>query len=333
MSGWLQRGSIRKTRKFRREREKAGLAGVALSACEESTHSRKIPGGADQRSTRDSLRVSPPWRVVEFGMSTSRFEKFAFRLLARLPVSALQRIEMESGLALGKGWGTGTVRREVEAARRQLSRFPRVVGKGELVVLDVGANVGKWTESLLEAEPKARVYAFEPSTEGFRELAKKFSTMSNVQIVKAAVGNVSGSATLWSDTPGSGLASLTRRKLDHFNIDFDVSEEVDVVTLDEWCEFNEVSPNLIKVDVEGHELDVLSGGVNTLKSVDVVQFEFGGCNIDTRTYFQDFWYFFNQLGFKLYRVAPRGVLEISKYRELDEAFRTTNFLAVSRRKS
>lgn len=53
--------------------------------------------------------------------------------------------------------------------------------------------------------------------------------------------------------------------------------------------------------VEGHELDVLAGAEEALKSVQLVQFEFGGCNIDTRTYFQDFFYFFQQHGFAIHR--------------------------------
>jgi hypothetical protein len=62
-----------------------------------------------------------------------------------------------------------------------------------------------------------------------------------------------------------------------------------------------------------------------------LQFEFGGCNIDTRTFFQDFWYFFKSYNFDIYRVGPFGVKEIVAYSELDEFFSTTNFIAVNRK--
>ena len=240
----------------------------------------------------------------------------------------LRTIETASRVALGKGWGAGTVREEVAACLGQLPGYSP--GEG-LIALDIGANVGDWTESLLKASPQASVFAFEPSGEAFEKLSQKFSTTPNVRLVRAAVGNTNGVATLWAPLPGSGLASLTKRRLDHMGIDFDHSENVDLVTLDEWCELNKVSPTLIKIDVEGHELDVLQGGLNTLKGVKVVQFEFGGCNIDTRTYFQDFWYFFEKLGFKLSRITPSGLTEVSKYREEDESFQTTNFIAVATR--
>lgn len=60
----------------------------------------------------------------------------------------------------------------------------------------------------------------------------------------------------------------------------------------------------------------------------VLQFEFGGCNIDTRTYFKDFWQLASMEGFIIYRMAPVGLVCIDRYRESDEFFSTTNFLAV-----
>jgi hypothetical protein len=62
----------------------------------------------------------------------------------------------------------------------------------------------------------------------------------------------------------------------------------------------------------------------------VVQFEFGGCNIDTRTYFKDFWSFFSERGFELHRVSPFGAVKIVGYREADECFTTTNYIAVNK---
>jgi hypothetical protein len=66
------------------------------------------------------------------------------------------------------------------------------------------------------------------------------------------------------------------------------------------------------------------------KSIDIVTFEFGGCNIDTRTFFQDFWYFFDEANFKILRITPSGYLNpLQSHKEIDEQFRTTNFIAVS----
>jgi len=61
-------------------------------------------------------------------------------------------------------------------------------------------------------------------------------------------------------------------------------------------------------------------------SIDFIQFEFGGCNIDSRTYFQDFYYLLKD-NYKIYRIVKDGIYPINQYREMYEAFITTNYLA------
>ena len=68
-----------------------------------------------------------------------------------------------------------------------------------------------------------------------------------------------------------------------------------------------------------------------LSETSVLQFEFGGSNIDTRTFFQDFWYFFKENDFAIFRITPFGVERIGRYRESDEFFFTTNYVAINRR--
>jgi hypothetical protein len=82
------------------------------------------------------------------------------------------------------------------------------------------------------------------------------------------------------------------------------------------------------MDVEGHELEILLGAPEVLKNIKIIQFEFGGSNIDTRTFFQDFWYYFQSTGFEIYRLTPSRPMLIKNYNERDEVFRATNFIAV-----
>lgn len=233
-------------------------------------------------------------------------------------------IELDMKHMQGKGKGGETVSAEVEAVFGVLT-------KDEIlnpIILDVGANEGLYTQALLNQFPNAKVFAFEPSSTSRARLVDRFRNDNRVSIYPFALGSKVETRTLYSDQAGSGLASLTKRRLGHFNIDFEHEEKIEVTTLDFWAHSKNLLPNFIKIDVEGHELEVLKGGTNTLKSVRVIQFEFGGCNIDTRTYFQDFWYFFQDRGFNLYRISPSGPLRIEHYSEEDEYFSTTNYLAV-----
>jgi len=194
-------------------------------------------------------------------------------------------------------------------------------------VLDIGANFGIYSEAVLRVAPLSTIFAFEPSSVARKQLERRFAGNNSVKIVPFALGNTKSTDILWSDSAGSGLASLTKRKLDHLSIDFNSWESVEVTTLDAWASTTNIVPNLIKMDVEGHELDVLKGGLKTLALAQAVQFEFGGCNIDTRTFFQDFWYLLTEAGFTIYRISAGGPVHISRYSEVDECFRTTNYLA------
>lgn len=240
-----------------------------------------------------------------------------------MPDAIAKKIEHVGRIAQGKGAGSFTVAAESAAA---ISLLPPA-SRSRLTAVDIGANIGDWTAALLARNPAAAVTCFEPSEIAFARLSDRFAHTPNVQLLPLAIGRDPGTAQLWADQPGSGLASLTRRRLDHFGLDFSHSETVQMVCLDDWCSEAGCTPDLIKLDIEGHEMDALAGGQDAVSRALVVQFEFGGCNIDTRTYFQDFFYYFRHAGFDLFRLSPRGLVPVAHYRESDEAFVTTNFFA------
>ena len=96
-------------------------------------------------------------------------------------------------------------------------------------------------------------------------------------------------------------------------------------------QLNKSTIDLLKIDIEGHELEAFAGFGRSLNFIRVIQFEFGGCNIDTRTFFKDFWYFFKKNKFDIYRVSPFGPMRLERYSENYECFRTSNYLCVNLR--
>lgn len=225
----------------------------------------------------------------------------------------------------GKGYGgRATIAAEVRAATRFLPA-------SEAVVFDVGAHAGEWTLALLEAAGSRiqAVHAFEPSAHHQAALAAIAD--ERVRPLPLALGEAAGERVLFADRAGSGLASFYARRLDHFGIAMGEREMVRVTTLDAFmAEHGIPKIDFLKLDVEGHELAALEGAGRALASgaIRALSFEFGGCNIDSRTYVQDFWYTLGGFGYRLYIVNPLfGVSPLEAYDERHEVFRTTTYIA------
>ena len=220
---------------------------------------------------------------------------------------------------------------ERAVVRRLFRRHPGTAGP--LCIFDVGANKGQFARLVCEQGGKRpfALHCFEPGSGAFKELVHCWAGRENIRLNDFGLGVVLGTRELYFDSPGSPLASLTKRDLSHVGLEMSDSETVRIETLDSYCQREEISRiDLLKLDVEGHELNVLLGGARLLqdKAIAAVLFEFGGCNVDTRTFIKQFFYFFAGHGMRLGRVTPAGhVRYINRYSESLEQFRTTSFLA------
>ncbi len=240
-------------------------------------------------------------------------------------------IERTAAKFQGKGYGSATCRREVSAAKAYIPAE-------NLVVFDVGANTGHYSREWLAQGGRAlkELYAFEPSTHNHMSL--EAITDPRFHLIKKALGKENGVSTLYTNAPGSGLASLTKRNLSFKNgIEMSIEEQVEVATVDSFLDENNIpSVDLMKIDVEGHEYDVLQGAQHSIQSgkINAVAFEFGGTDIDTRVFFQDFWFFFQKHGFDLFRINPFfAPIKITRYHVSLESFDISNFLAIRSKES
>lgn len=242
---------------------------------------------------------------------------------ARLAASLTRRLLRAQGIGAGTRAGESGERR---ALARTLN------GKHNPIVFDVGANVGAWTLGAKAVCPGAQIHAFEPSQSHRTQFDASTRALSDVTLVPTALSAETGTATLYKDQDITGLASLTQRELSHKGVTMDQTETIETQTLDGYVAAAGVSHiDYLKIDVEGHELDVLRGAQATLAAnkIGAVQFEFGGCNVDTRTFLRDFYALFDGLGYTLHIIRPNGALAPMKgYREYYEQFATTNYLAL-----
>lgn len=199
----------------------------------------------------------------------------------------------------------------------------------DFILFDIGANIGQYSKMVSEKYPKSRIYSFEPSKHTYRLLLDNIGDDIRIKPINIAFGEKNTRKNLYSNHDGSGMASFYQRVLENKSIEFNKIEIVEVVTLDYWVKLNKIIPDYLKIDVEGSELSVLNGGINTLRNVKAVQFEFGGTAIDARKYFRDYWNLFTGMNFSIYRYTPSGLMKIIEYSEKEERFEYMNYVAIS----
>jgi len=199
-------------------------------------------------------------------------------------------------------------------------------------VFDVGANEGEYCTELLEniRIKDLQVYCFEPSGHAFGKLKSKHGSVPGVLLNNFGFSNKIDRMALYSNTPGSPIASLfpLERPFGAEEPLFDF-EMVEIITIDHFLAESKISSvDFLKLDVEGNELNVLLGASQSISSgkIKAIQFEFGTCNIDSRTFFRDFWNLLSPR-YNIYRVLKNGMYPITFYNELDEVFATINYFA------
>ena len=148
--------------------------------------------------------------------------------------------------------------------RPEIAILSMLIRQGDTVV-DVGANIGYFAVTFSRlVGPKGRVLACEPSPLCLDRLksACDGSGASNVKVLGTALGARSGSAPLahYDEEQQLGLGSLQRDPGRSKSIDVPVSRLDDLLKAEAIREVD-----LIKIDVEGHEPEVLAGGWRLMK--------------------------------------------------------------------
>lgn len=147
-----------------------------------------------------------------------------------------------------------------------------------------------------------------------------------------ALGRLPGEMPIYGVSCDSGMASLIERNLTHYGMSASLQEMTKVGCLTDYCEKCGVSQiDLLKMDVEGFELEVLAGAEKLFADgkVQMCSFEFGGCNVDSRTFLRDFYEFFERHGMIINRITPSGtVMPLGRYSVSLERFLTTNYVAM-----
>jgi len=214
--------------------------------------------------------------------------------------------------------------------------LPRVISGSSPVFFDVGANVGQIALGLRRGFPQARIWAFEPNPMTYALLEERAEDL-NLTSMRVGLGSrvergelhcyqsdqISGHATVYSDNfnlyKNYGIEAANQL----------TSFEFSTVTLDLLCEELGVDGiDFLKIDVEGHELEVLKGGGKLILAgkIAAIQFEIADCNVSSRVFLRDF---YSELPeYSLFRLNSKCLVPLGSYCARNEIFQFQNILAL-----
>ncbi len=182
-------------------------------------------------------------------------------------------------------------RKTKDVLRRARGRLRRTSPKGVVslrtiaqylptrpVVVEAGAHVGVDTAAMARAWRQAKIYAFEPVPGLYEQLELATARLPNVHRFQLALGDRVGPAQLHLSAGSSdGSSSLAAPKAvltNHPDVVFDTKIDVQVTTLDAWASEHGVPRiDFLWLDVQGHELRILTASPRMLEGVSVIHAE------------------------------------------------------------
>ncbi|TXH95448.1 MAG: FkbM family methyltransferase [Pseudorhodobacter sp.] len=138
-------------------------------------------------------------------------------------------------------------------------------------VLDVGANIGQSARGFARFWPEARIHSFEPVPDTFARLTETVRDLPRVSAHNLALGRSSGTAEM------TDLAqSVQNRIITEPGAEGRPTQTVQIQRGADFCQANGIKRiSYLKIDTEGHDLDVLRGFTGMFKRIDFVQVEAG----------------------------------------------------------
>ena len=163
------------------------------------------------------------------------------------------------------------------AAAVEHDNLLRQIGAALRTVVDIGANRGQFTLVARQYAQGAYIFAFEPLTEPAEVFRKVFQDDANTELHHCAIGAREGEALMHVSRAddSSSLLPITAMQTSTFpGTEERGTRRVTITPLDAALYPEQIqAPALLKIDVQGYELEVLKGCVELLGSFDYLLVE------------------------------------------------------------
>jgi len=140
-------------------------------------------------------------------------------------------------------------------------------------IYDIGANVGTWTILAKSIFPDTKLEAFEPLPQHFESWKNHTSGLEGVRLHKEALGaeNKNETIRVTSFSDASSVLPISKEGRARYNLEEVEQFPIKIRRLDDYLEEKKIdAPDLIKLDVQGYEIEVLKGGIKCIKKAKAI---------------------------------------------------------------
>jgi len=197
------------------------------------------------------------------------------------------------------------------------------------LIFDVGANIGEYSEKILEFNPAVNIQCFEPIPDTFKQLTLRHQGKENVRLNHFALSDEKGVRSMYEYGKLNGTNSLEK----HPDLISDKTNRIETTlqTIDDYCEEHSIDTiDYLKIDVEGHEVNVLRGAKKMLqeKKIHSVQIEYNFLWKNTSNTMEDVFELLAE-NYNIYRLTFWGKIHTKKFTKAVESFpAAANYVAI-----
>lgn len=181
------------------------------------------------------------------------------------------------------------------------------IQKNNPVIIDGGAHHGNIIQNFLSSYDHPLIYAFEPLPDSVDLLKNRFSGFSHVKIFEKALGATNSPVAFneLRNTVSSSILSPGELLYQYHGSKMDILKtiEVEQIRLDSVAELKDREIDILKLDLQGYELEALKGMTGIIKKIKSITLEVEFIALyKNQALFSDIDFFLRQNNFQLFNL-------------------------------
>lgn len=214
------------------------------------------------------------YRFCRFLISVVRHSRFRHRLVKYNNKKTILSPYLEDSIILieKKDFGTSSelIKHNFKYEEGMQFLMKKIIHENDCII-ELGANIGMHTLLLSKLAKHGKVYAFEPNSKACERLNANLTlnNCKNVQVIQKGAYSYTGEKEFHTffKNSHSGNYSFKKEALETLNIKDEISTtKVDITKIDDFVTEYKISPNFIKIDIEGSEFECFEGMVKTINN-------------------------------------------------------------------